>query len=610
MSGNPDYVLYKASNLQGNTTICSSGPLQVSIAAVDDVSGWGGYYSGFEKYFIPEVSILPNAACPDTLRVKKQNIDDALTWYLNGQPLNPAPTVDSVLALTQAGDYMVVGQYTTFCGEVVYDTAYFAVADFVTIQTDVTAANCTEGQPGGIIAVQASGGNGLLYSLDNGQFLTNNVFSGVPVGTHHVLVKNQSGCIFNQLVEVPANMPHLLRPKLCPGETVQVGASVFSSNNPSGVVYLPGSGICDSIIDVQLDFYDAAAKFINSTLCPGESLVVGDVTFDAAHASGTVLLEGGSFTGCDSTVSVSLTYFAPIPVTIHQSVVCDTSLAGENTEMFSSATGCDSLVTTIATYSPTAFPILDITEQAAPCPGLPGSLQVEVLTNGTAPFEFAIAGGPTQLNNGVFEDLQPGFYAVTVTDAGLCSTIVEGIVDPAPELTVDLGEDLTINRGDTIHLQPAITPSALLEGFSWADVRWLSCGDCLFPLAVPLLDINYTLEVTYNDGCKASATKQIKVNPSYRFFIPNVIDPGSDLNNRITVFGDEFLIKVQFFQVYDRWGEMIFSNTDFDPNLLEAGWNGTFRGQPVVPGVYQLLAKVEYLDGFTEILTQDVTVLR
>ena len=35
------------------------------------------------------------------------------------------------------------------------------------------------------------------------------------------------------------------------------------------------------------------------------------------------------------------------------------------------------------------------------------------------------------------------------------------------------------------------------------------------------------------------------------------------------------------FKIYDRWGELVFATTN-----LAKGWDGTFRGQKVNPGVF------------------------
>ena len=64
--------------------------------------------------------------------------------------------------------------------------------------------------------------------------------------------------------------------------------------------------------------------------------------------------------------------------------------------------------------------------------------------------------------------------------------------------------------------------------------------------------------------------------------------------------------RVTALTIYDRWGGIIFSRTDFAPNLSELGWDGG-KAQPDV-FVYKL--EVEYINGDRRTLTGDVTSMR
>lgn len=60
----------------------------------------------------------------------------------------------------------------------------------------------------------------------------------------------------------------------------------------------------------------------------------------------------------------------------------------------------------------------------------------------------------------------------------------------------------------------------------------------------------------------------------------NAFSPGNDVLN------DVFMprgrnIKVEFFQIYDRWGELVFE-TDKD----NVGWDGTYKGDYVPDGLF------------------------
>ena len=59
------------------------------------------------------------------------------------------------------------------------------------------------------------------------------------------------------------------------------------------------------------------------------------------------------------------------------------------------------------------------------------------------------------------------------------------------------------------------------------------------------------------------------------------------------------------FKVYDRWGEKVFETSD-----LTKGWDGTFRGQPCEPGVYDYHLQVTCLGMKRYFKKGNVTLLR
>lgn len=69
-------------------------------------------------------------------------------------------------------------------------------------------------------------------------------------------------------------------------------------------------------------------------------------------------------------------------------------------------------------------------------------------------------------------------------------------------------------------------------------------------------------------------------------------------------------MEVQLLEVYDRWGEHLFEKRHFLPNDPSQGWDGSYQGSPVGPGVYIYYVVVEILDGRTVDLKGTVTLVR
>lgn len=92
-------------------------------------------------------------------------------------------------------------------------------------------------------------------------------------------------------------------------------------------------------------------------------------------------------------------------------------------------------------------------------------------------------------------------------------------------------------------------------------------------------------------------------------YIPNVLQPGSALNDVFTVFAGPAVERIGVLQVFDRWGAKVFEAVDIAPNDPGAGWDGRIRGMPATPGVYVYQAVVRYLDGQERVWSGDVTVM-
>lgn len=87
-------------------------------------------------------------------------------------------------------------------------------------------------------------------------------------------------------------------------------------------------------------------------------------------------------------------------------------------------------------------------------------------------------------------------------------------------------------------------------------------------------------------------------------FVPSAFSPNGDgINDILMIMGKG--IKSVKFDIYNRWGERVFYSEDKD-----SGWDGSFRGQKAMPGVYAYRAYVEYLDGTNKTQKGNVTLVR
>ncbi|MEK7254525.1 MAG: T9SS type B sorting domain-containing protein, partial [Bacteroidota bacterium] len=233
-----------------------------------------------------------------------------------------------------------------------------------------------------------------------------------------------------------------------------------------------------------------------------------------------------------------------------------------------------------------------------------GSLTVQ---GGQGNLQFSLDGANWQADN-VFDSLGAGSYEVFVQDENGCALQAEFTVNDPPQVFVQLPPDVTIEWGDTLTLQPTVLQDNLQ--FSWSPPDWLSCTDCQNPLAQPQDTILYVLTVADPNDCPASDSIQINVELTKAVYVPNVFTPNGDgINDGFYLFADG-VAEVLLLRIFDRWGELVFEGANFPPNDERFSWDGVFRGKPMNSQVFAWYAIVGYVDGTTELLKGDLTLLR
>ena len=131
-------------------------------------------------------------------------------------------------------------------------------------------------------------------------------------------------------------------------------------------------------------------------------------------------------------------------------------------------------------------------------------------------------------------------------------------------------------------------------------------------MASPQTTTTYTLTSTDPNGCIAVDQVTVTVIPSeeYTVFVPNTFTPNGDGANDLFLLYGYNLDLVLSFRIYDRWGQIVYLDEQFDPYDNQRGWDGSFQGQPVNAGVYAWVAEVRTKAGKQVIQYGNVTLLR
>lgn len=236
-----------------------------------------------------------------------------------------------------------------------------------------------------------------------------------------------------------------------------------------------------------------------------------------------------------------------------------------------------------------------------------GTITVTGMTGGVGPYQYHTGDG-VFTNDTYFTGLPEDDYTLTAQDANGCVDTVQIELEAAHIPVVWLPENTSIFLGETVEIQVGydVPPPQ----FSWSETTGFSCTDCLEPYIQPWQTTTYTLVTTSEDGCTASDAITITVKEKRDVYIPNIFTPDDNTNRYLSVFGGPEVTLVKSLRVYSRWGELVFENTDFVPNIPKEGWDGTFRGKDLADGVFIWTAEVEFLDKKTISYSGDCTLAR
>jgi gliding motility-associated-like protein len=115
------------------------------------------------------------------------------------------------------------------------------------------------------------------------------------------------------------------------------------------------------------------------------------------------------------------------------------------------------------------------------------------------------------------------------------------------------------------------------------------------------------LVVKNDKGCSDTILKSIEVGEDFGIFVPNSFTPNGDGLNDI-FYGKGYGIKKMEMQIFDRWGEKVFTSTD-----LNEAWDGTVlnKGIKQAPeGTYTWRIKLTNVFGKSKELTGHVTLIK
>lgn len=470
-------------------------------------------------------------------------------------------------------------------------------------------------QTGGIYLSVGGAPGPYQYEWQNsGVLVADSFLLNVETGTYHVGVVAANNCRTDLEVIVPEGLSlqagvNPVSPPTCNGDSdgsISISIAVanypiqydfgsglqsdsFLTNIPAGTyqVYVVDAAGCDATFEITVEDYPPLQLGLDPTDISCFGLVDGSIAAMPVGGAGNysyVWSNGGSTQIIEN-----------LPEGDYQVTVTD-------------GNGCTTTSSTSIIEPPPLNMHLDL--QHVVCYGTNSGTILVLADGGTPPYEYSIDGTNYQTDP-TLTNLFAGDYTVFLRDARGCQlTQSATITQPAP-LLVYAGADQVVDLGYTVNLYGIVTPQGVPVTLSWTPSETLTCADCDNPTALPFTTTTYVLTAVDTEGCTATDSVTVTVRVIRPVYIPTAFSPNNDgINDLFSVYGGPAAQSVLSLKIFNRWGGLIYEGHNLPLNNEKVGWDGTFKGQLLDPGVFAYFAEVKFIDGVVVLFEGDVTLMR
>jgi gliding motility-associated-like protein len=476
-----------------------------------------------------------------------------------------------------------------------------------------TSESC--GHSNGTVSVNASGPctNGFTYLWNTPSQQTLQNVSGLAAGNYTVTV-NCGTCTTTATTTVA----FIAGPTVsCTGMSSSCGnANGSATANPSG-----GSGpysytwsclpaqITQAMTNVQAGTFTVTVTDANSCSASG-TVTISDIPGPSATAT---LISSDSCNRSNGSAIVNVAggtapYFYSwnsIPQQNNQTL--NSVSAGTYTATVTDANGC--IVTSDVTINSISGPLVVMSSTNETC-GQGNGTATANASQGSGNYTYLWNTIPAQ-NTPTATNLVAGTYTVTVDD-GICSVItsitLNNMEGPTADMIINPKVVNTLNG--FVNFTSQSSGNIVSCNWDYGDGTYGS-GNASQHDYQNIGTYIVTMTITDSYGCIVSVTDTVKVKDIFTLYIPNAFTPDNDgLNDQFYPLGLNIDPSSYEFEIYDRWGNVVFSTTD-----LDAKWNGTYFNKGTVPddciiGVYVYRIVAQEVQSRQVIYTGKVTLIR
>ena len=205
---------------------------------------------------------------------------------------------------------------------------------------------------------------------------------------------------------------------------------------------------------------------------------------------------------------------------------------------------------------------------------------------------------------------QPGLYELHVQSN--CQEASGVVLVKEDDIRLDLGPDRDIEIGERVNLEPLIQSNSDIAYHFWSEPSGrndLICTTCPITEIIPHESTTIGLDIANENGCITSDLIHIDVHP-FALYVPTAFSPNKDGRN------DHFFLQgrtdyvIRSFQVFDRWGNIVFQQKNAFANQYLLGWDGNCNGKPMNAGLYVWQAEIDLSAGKIEHKYGEVMLVR
>jgi gliding motility-associated-like protein len=325
----------------------------------------------------------------------------------------------------------------------------------------------------------------------------------------------------------------------------------------------------------------------DKSICIGESFAYRKKTYNTTGTF-TEIIKNSAF--CDSVITLNLKV-NPINYITKNINLCEGeqlnfkgniyNSTGQYFKTVSSVDACDSIFTINLKITP--FP--RITKDFSLCEG-----------------EKAKVGDSTYSKS--------GNYITTIRRIGLCDSIVTSNLTYENDFTIStIPSEINIEKGEKTELKVVVQPAGSYT-FSWTPKETLSCNICANTVAEPTSTTRYFVNVSRTNS-RCFKKTDIKVNVISGVFVPTAFTPNGDsVNDIFYIVGSKSVRIIKEIIIYNRWGELIFRDSNFLVTDSSHGWDGIYQGKTLNPDIFTYKIIAEMKNGEVNDFSGAFTLLR